>query len=531
MYRVSRNWPGITDLVPAMKAHLQALGMMKNSRPGTSAPTTPYEETDDEDYTMLFRAQFCIAAEELAEQLGMPLKKLGHLHDQMMMTGTTTIDLTSRSVKSADASEDIETGHIAPVWGKGQVLFVVRDVDEDESQRLVNSGFRFVALGNVPGKAPSKVVDIMAQSMQVKRSDLLTTIGSLRRMSIAPSDDSIDIKYGGELKSSLEANVHYIGVFALRAGFKSSGCRWEVLVHRDGHSMIPCYPICEDSPAVYEQLSAVEVTAREAKSYYQTHLANSDSSRRSYFVSLLEAIDVFTTQIPRAVMDNAIFSGVPIRVPVGKNTHGSPTYATIWAFTVIPDVHNTNLVGKSADLWDWIPFNFFQCLQRVSDSSPDHAILARKNHIEFAQLFSRTLKEPMVTTVIGNKQTFSGHVHNKFSLVRHWRNSVIAHEGENNMPSPDNSSEKALVRSNTRDRDASTHKETGGGAFGGIMVSQDIVVDSGVKIGGNIELQDFGVRSHAGVAMDEQPTWVDRLYGLLSNKWSKLAMRDVQGRI
>jgi hypothetical protein len=534
MYRVSRNWQGISDLIPAMKAHLQAIGMMKNSTAEGSTPSSMWDEPDFEmDSSAIFRAQFCVAADELANRLSLPLRDLGTLHDQMMMTGTVTVDLSSRSVKSGDASqsEDLEAGRMASLWGKGQVMFVVREVNEEDSQKLINLGFRFANLGLTPGKGPSKVLDIMSQSMQVKKSDLLMTIGGLRRLSI----DSVesDPKARQELRNHLEGNVHYIALFALRPGFKSSGCRWEILVHRDNPNMIPCYPISDDNEHIYEQLSALEVTARDANDFYKANMTatNGNWARKGYFSMVLEAINALNAYIPRAIMDNAVFSGTPIKVPVGTIGHGTPSYATVWAFTVIPDVHNSNLAGVSADLWSWIPFNFFQCLQRVGDHSPDHAILARKSHIEFAQLFTRSAKTETKITSVEARPSISEPTGGRFSMIRRWRNHISPiDEPDNGIVGPDNSSEKALVRSGTKDRDEGIGKE-GGFSLGGIMISQDIHVDTGTRISSSgIEMQDLGVKSMIGTSIDEQPTWVDRIFGLLSAKWSKPGMRELPGR-
>ena len=57
--------------------------------------------------------------------------------------------------------------------------------------------------------------------------------------------------------------------------------------------------------------------------------------------------------------------------------------------------------------------------------------------------------------------------------------------------------------------------------WGGIMVSSDVIVDSTVKEGGYMEMQDLGLTSEAGVGGEEQPTYADELFRLTSMRWQR----------
>lgn len=55
--------------------------------------------------------------------------------------------------------------------------------------------------------------------------------------------------------------------------------------------------------------------------------------------------------------------------------------------------------------------------------------------------------------------------------------------------------------------------------FGGIMVSSDTTVEVSAKQELTMELQEMGLKTEAGVGASEQPTYVDELFQITSQKW------------
>ena len=159
----------------------------------------------------------------------------------------------------------------------------------------------------------------------------------------------------------------------------------------------------------------------------------------------------------------------------------------------------------------YTPFSFFKCQQRVYTGCPDHAVLARRNHREFSSLLARQ-RELASTDPLSKRGSFSAPV--SVRVIRMWPFSKNTSPRDTIMQ-PDNSSEKELVQIPSGEKNNASH------AFGGIMVSQDITVNANSKSDSQLELGDLGVRSEAGVAATEQPTFADELFKITSSKWQR----------
>ncbi len=162
-----------------------------------------------------------------------------------------------------------------------------------------------------------------------------------------------------------------------------------------------------------------------------------------------------------------------------------------------------------------MPLAFFRTNLRVYPGSPDHAILALRNHREFGSLLSESLSE------------------GKSSLRRPSRWATLfrkSHAVPSAPPlNPDSSSEKGLVSMSLTDAStSSTHP------FGGIMVNQDVTISGEEQqYGPEIELRELGVRSEAGIADTEQLTMADRLMSITTSFRDPHARgvgRDAYGR-
>jgi hypothetical protein len=511
-------------MIPAMKNHLIATGSLKGgSKQGTSGHTSPFEDiTSDEDSSAIFREQFCVAAQALADEQHVSLHELGELSNEIMMTGTTT-DNGARSVSAKDEKDtDAELGSSTALWGKGQVLFIIRRVDDTSANKLMDLGFRFAV-------TPSNVLDIMARHMQVKKPDLFATVDSLRRSSLHHVPKSLDVE--------LVPGNHYISLFALRPGFKSYGCRWDVLVYSEKMNMIPSYALGAGGTMSSSVTTFLQSFAgRTPEAIYQ-HLERSAETKQQYdadfVIWMTGAISALQDALPESLHESSLFCPTPVTVPCTSSS-GTSGVATVWAFTVIPDVHDSSLKGVR-DSFTWIPFSFFQCLQRVAKDSADHGVLARKNHCEFHAMFSKFMKDPPMIDAVASSPSLTDALTKKFKRAhrvssRHDRSTTSTivptdNSSENELvriPSLESSSDPSFV-AHVREQSASTNP------FGGIMVSQDIVVNNSIK-GSDIGLKDLGVSAHVGVANQEQPTWADQLYSILYNRWLNVGIREYNNK-
>lgn len=522
MYRISYNWVAIADLIPTMRDYLRNVSFFGDDSISATLVETqsgPDASKLENDWP-LFRAQFCVAALELANDLGMRLQDLGVLHTELMITGSDSADSQASSMMGHPNIKDVESFKTTQSLGKGQMVIVSRIVDLREADNLVAHGFRFATLANISGK-PTRVLDIMAAKLQVRKLDFLSMLKTMRPISLSAIP--------AELDPGLKPGSHYISLFALRPRLKSSNGGWDVMVYKEDLSMIPCGIGKGLESSVQPMLRSLEGKTL-GDMYGSLHeLKEKCASRRDHDASLadwiVDSVRSFQKYIPQLVLQNALFCPTPVRVPVIGSTYGGQAYATIWSFTVILDVHNSCNADLNDELWSWIPFDFFRCLQLTEQGSPRHAFLAHKSYIELSTLFSKasrptTMKPPCKPTVFDRVYRTFTKVHRRFEMTSPQRRTPAA------FTHRDNSSENELVFAATKDNDSQISAIRPPLSFGGILVSQDIVIQSDANVSSNIELQDIGHKSTAGVATDKESTWVDDLYNSLVQKWVNTGYRE-----
>ena len=192
IFRASRCWKAITDLLPAMRSHLQHAHTKANSNSYASHCGNRADE-----YAIMFKELFCVAANDLAASIQTPFENLGVLFERIMSTGTLgrnhsldrlkgalnivrtgslprnpTVNRLKRLLKEPNRLDSIEKGQSIAVLGRGQLLFVVRRVDRYETVRLQATGHRFATISNV--------ADYLARSIEVTRDELLPQLEKMR---------------------------------------------------------------------------------------------------------------------------------------------------------------------------------------------------------------------------------------------------------------------------------------------------------------------------------------------------------------
>lgn len=497
LFRVTFNWGGVTDLVPAMRSHLRQINNYKSQNgtrpmtPGSEAAFSDSEST--EDYSIIFREHFCVAASELAEHLEEPMSDLGVLYNQIIMTGSLANEFQPKRnlrLVSGGKTHDVESGIINPtMFGRGQLLFLVRIADKSKVTKLISAGYRFAH--------PAHVGDIIARSMQVPHNDMINTIDQLQQYSKQC------------IEQPEEPYSAYLACYAMRAALNKSNGSWEILVPIDSPFQLPHAELSVDplKPLQTKILTRLDgLSANQCLSYLNNKAAESNSPDEKEFLELLlDQVTALTISVPESFFGNAIFSSKPIKVPgmSSVKSGGSPVY--IYPFCIIPDVHSSSI--KSTNKLTYVPLSFFKCFQRVYKGSPDHAILARKIHREFGAILSaKGLSSTSSTSTRDSIADSLAKKHNK-------RKSKGWPFSKSTTPAspvrPDFASDSHLVEPKN---DPSSH------AFGGIMVSSDTTVEVHAKEG-ILELQEMGLRTEATVGASEQSTYVDELFRLTSTRW------------
>jgi hypothetical protein len=503
LFRVTFNWSGVADLVPAMRNHLRSVHPTVkdiNTRPMTPGSEAAFENGEfNEDYSIIFREHFCVAASELADHLEERMQDLGVLYNQIIMTGSLANEFQPKRnlrLASGGKHQDVEAGIINPtMFGKGQLLFLVRVADKTQVSQLVSAGYRFAH--------PAHVGDIIARSMQVPHNDMINTIDQLQQYShqftSPPPDEPV---YSA-----------YLACFAMRAAVSKSSGSWEVLVPIDTPFQLP------QAELSVEPLSTLQIkilgrldglSANQCLSYLNNKAAESTSVDEKEFLELLlDQVTSLTISVPESFFGNAIFSCKPIKVPSMSANNGSAHPVYIYPFCIIPDVHASSI--KSTNKLTYVPLSFFKCFQRIYRGSPDHAILARKIHREFGAILSaKGIGSPNTSSSLYGDGSSDSTVKNTLKLNKPWPFSKSSSPRWSSPVKPDFASDSHLV---DKKDDPSAH------AFGGIMVSSDTTVEVSAKQESTLELQEMGLKTEATVGASEQPTYVDELFRVTSSRW------------
>ena len=444
-------------------------------RHGTHTPSPNYVSTDEtdgaEDYAMIFRELFCVAAAGLAEQLNEPLENLGVLYDQIVVTGTISGRGRGRKsrllqLKSEAVIQDAERGSPTPLgFGPGKLLFVVRKTNRAEASRLQASGFRFAAA--------QQVVDHLSRRMQVGREEFVTHIDGMR-------------EYSGE-EHMLEPGVH-LACFAIRAGVRGG---FDILVRKDAKNLLPTMqlPIASIEPWHFEflgQFNGWSVSA--CLRWLRTKSAVTSEKDKMFVAQFHSSLTALVEKVDEPFFHDALFVAKSVQAPCrGTGHNATPSQAILLAFRHIVPIHfqpsNSRLVFS--------PLSFFRCQQQVYKNMADHELFARKTHREIAPVLD---SRPS----LHHDRQDSTHTMVRPSLPKKASSLLSIFKAKKSPPGVfkgDNSSKNNLVENQT---------------LGGIMVSTDfsVAVDKGDH---QVEMHDLGTSGLASKEVEDPEIFVDVL--------------------
>ncbi|KAI9714396.1 MAG: hypothetical protein M1820_000357 [Bogoriella megaspora] len=489
IYRVTYNWGGVADLVAGMRTSLRWHATGWNDVETPSANSSVWEYEGEMDYSLLFRESFCVAASDLAQELQVPLESLGVLYDDIMMTGTTSLESRARRTFKTTSGLDLEAG-LPMVFGKGQLLFVVRQASKLDASRLTSIGYRFAAM--------SQVGEIISRSMQVPISEFAMHVDRLRDHCRA---------------ADIPSGTKYLACYALRT--KASQKGFDILVPKASPDQLPKVelPLHQLQPWQLDILGKLDGrTVRECLSWLNSKQfpdENLVEEEEDFKDLMYDRISALTTEIGEGWFYQAVFCSKPFTAHYTNQGNDSLSQVTLFAFCIIPDVHNCSLKALSG--MTYTPFSFFKTRQRVYKNSPDHSSMARQIHHEFAPILHRQ-KELAVP-----KPTHS----RSRSRPSFWQTlKPMSPRSSSLTVKPDNSSERELVKmpSNTDVREVvpTPPPDQNRFPFGGILVSSDTVVDSDKM--DMLEMRKMGTTALVSAEKEdrEASTFADQLYTVTS---------------
>lgn len=492
IFRVTYSWAGVSELVPKMKSHLSAQKesvMADESYPGSSQASAIYDAETYNNYEILFRERFCTAARSLATMMHMPIEQIGVLYDQVIETGTLDgHDDQGRTSFDEKTIPDIEAALRLTLFGKGQLMFITKDLNEDETNRLLNSGFKFASVQHVSRS--------IAQAMQIPQRTLGGYLSGLKL-------------YNENLRST-EKSGTYLAFFAMIP--KPNGKGFDVAVRKDAKAQLPDVPLLSGRPqawqaAFLERFDGFKV--QQCIDFCEDKLGtHSDrtSQEKQFAIIFKQAVVTLAAQFPPEWRNEARFWAKQLSAHYSHPLLGGSPSTTLYAFTVIGDMHATVNAAFSITR---TPRTFFEARHRCYAGSPDHAILARDVHAVFGPLLARRITKPRkhrqprklsAALIVGSKASKKGLSDGKTSQ-----------ESCTTERTHENGSMHELVSRPQHSFDSSPGQPQND--WGGILVNSETVVKTDSKndeYSHSIKDGRMGIRTDVGTVKLEV-TFVDEL--------------------
>ncbi|KAH7021191.1 uncharacterized protein B0I36DRAFT_213795, partial [Microdochium trichocladiopsis] len=489
MFQASRNWHGLQSIIHGMAKHIQQLPKSDRDHKVRLIDESGHQI---ENYGIIFKELFCVAAMNLADKMKEKLTDIGILWDEIMPTGSSprrrrgdTGDILEAE-KSGDLIEKGESWAFSQHqhYARGSLMFLVRRVEHAyEVEKLEAAGFRFADVNQVCG--------IIGSSMQIQTRNLA---GKLASMATYAEDNTM-----------LEPGVH-MGFFALKATVNSDFA-FDILVRKGARNLLPSQQLPLDHLEEWQE----SFVRQFDRTNVLVLLQRLDSMQKLTPREMLFASQLYdAVESLRAWVDDPVFNDahlvattvkVPCRARTGTNTAMTCTMITLQL--VVP-IHTTVHSPKC----EFIPLNFFKANQLAHKDSPYHAIFSRHVHREVSPIVSQALLNAPNRLVITSRKSLGARA-KAAALQRLFRPRAKSHstvsEGSDSA-APRRSSNastsstlklweqnsndhKSIFKIPTSDR-GDQHHRGGKGAqqqrseFGGIMVSQEIKVD--VRVAGTL---------------------------------------------
>ncbi len=487
----------MTDLLPCMRHHLH-----DHAAPMTTYQTTPggteaatLDEADEQ--AIRFREMFCVAAVDLAKQMGEPLDHLGVLYDDVVNTGTCEpckhsladfFHSSTAAVTGGRRASDLEANppSLAP-FGPGQLLFLVRRTDKTEADRLQSHGFRFTAL--------PLIFETLAETLQVDSAEVMTHLESMRYYTASSTE------------RTLEAGVHLV-CFALRA---TVGGAFDVLVRRNARNLLPSRPLglaALDESHVAMLLRMNGWTVVNCLDWLRQHgemMGDAEKEPSSFAAQLGTALTGLADDLgEEQLFKQARLVAEPVHTPSrGGNESYFGGRATLIAVRLMVPIHAR---APNPRRHVFLPLSFFRCQQYAYGPASAHEAFARQVHRDFAPVVESTTQSTVVyrppsevvprltptpRPLAGQRRSWLGLT----SLERRW-SQVCTPEPPKTAPEPR--------------------------PWGGILVSQEVNVNVDAVVvtpveGGSVEGDSTVVGMHMGstgmasAEVTDGVTFVDRL--------------------
>lgn len=366
VFKASRNWAALKDLIPGMKESLDSDPKSRRYYPGHALNSDTSSISSNEDFSGIFKKLFCVAALGLANSLHEPIETLGPLFEEPLETGTlntrstfSALDPIRRLSRAKQA--DVETGStMPPLVGRGQYLFLDRQLNKSEVVKYGARGYRFAA--------PRQISDGLASNMQIPQDVMLQR---LERMRMYSSKENL-----------MPAGMH-LACFRLRPSVQKS---FDVLVPTKTQGQLPHISFWFTRSADQDMETLHDFNEWTVGDILKSliHQSGASESDQSFRWGLYRAFSQLVELIgDPAIMMGARFSSKQIPAPCRQANDGTATSTcTIYSVRVMTTVEARSPRPELS----YVPLSFFSAQQQLEASPWSHDIFARQAHLEFAYL-------------------------------------------------------------------------------------------------------------------------------------------------
>lgn len=469
MFQATRSWSSISSLVEDMKTHLNQLphsGRDKNGRLGIDLINDLGEPIDD--YDIIFRELFCVAASALTERLRETLTSAGVLWDEILPTGVNKQIPGPNTRESARVEKgDLQRGQ--QELGRGSSMFLVRRLENDrQASRLVSAGYRFAEIRQVSG--------LIASGMEIQSPDVESKLREMATYVDKPSEFRPGVS---------------LGLFGIKARIGTSG--FSVLVRKGARSLLPTTDLLPHKLEAWHLnfLKRLEgMSVPHVLQALETSTTTNVSPRELAFAKkLCSAIQSLRFIVQDPSFDEAVLLTTPVNLPYLDHA-GIERTTELLTFRLLIPIHS--IVGSPR--CEFIPLDFFKVRQ-----------LSQKQQLEFVQGIYRELA-PVVKglsdRVIKIDEQEPRHWSRRWraALSRlSWTKDAVVEVNDTSistLPDKRASSRKSLWTVSTEDlcaagsggdvssefddstaESAANRPAAKGVPFSGILVSQEVTVD------------------------------------------------------
>jgi hypothetical protein len=364
VFRASRNWAILKELIPGMKDYLETDTTARRYRPGHQTPSTQDDSSEASiNFAPIFKQLFCVAAQQLAALVHEPLERIGTLFEEPLDTGAVFVSSPTKPLKPGSAkrvsTNDVEAGSSSRAIAKGKYFFINRRLNRTEVARFAALGYRFASIG--------QIAESLAKSMQVNRDNM---VAHIERMRISASPEHL-----------LPPGLH-LACFMLRPSMYKS---FDVLVPELRQNQLPYATVqsCAFSQGQMEQLRAFDdLTIREVMKVLanpSTGLELREESRWQLYNAFVKLLEIMGDT---DIMMQAKFSTKEFQLPCRGSSDTTPNTCTLLTVRLIRNIHATS---ARRDL-TYIPLTFFSAQQQIQALDSHDEIFAQKVRLEFGHL-------------------------------------------------------------------------------------------------------------------------------------------------